>query len=211
MRKFFKPPASAALESTLVAWRDSRILFHELERVYSRVRKTVASTRKLALVRQICLEADDIQADTTTATLINKPLRVSHDTLGRVRSLESRFLPLRPILTSFEEVADGLEILGQGLVARGCVTGGDQRLVDLHLENAKRYARTLRRTVIFLQERSNNTATLLSDTLAFRNQGVAQDQNGSMVVLTRSAVFITVITLVYLPWTLATVCRLKCW
>jgi Mg2+ and Co2+ transporter CorA len=159
----------------------------------------------------VCFKADDIQADTTTATLINKPLRVSHNTLGRVRSLESRFLPLRPILVSFEEVADGLQILGQDLVARGCVTGVEQRLVDLRLENAKRYARTFRRTAIFLQERSNNTATLLSDTLAFRNQGIAQDQNSSMVILTRSAVFITVITLVYLPWTLVTVCRMKCW
>lgn len=81
-----------------------------------------------------------------------------------------------------------------------------QQLMKRHLENAKMYARTFNRTTLFLQERSNNTATLLADTLAFRNQGIAQEQNGSMVVLTRSAVFITVITLVYLPWTLVTVC-----
>ncbi|KAH7083884.1 hypothetical protein FB567DRAFT_561823 [Paraphoma chrysanthemicola] len=96
-------------------------------------------------------------ADTTTSTMINKPLRQTNH-----RQLLSR------------------------------------------LENSKRYARTFTRTSIFLQQRSNNTATLLADTLAFRNQGVAQEQNGSMVVLTRSAVFITVITLIYLPWTLVT-------
>ena len=59
---------------------------------------------------------------------------------------------------------------------------------------------------MFLQQRSNNTATLLADTLQYRNQAVAQDQNGSMIILTRSAVFITIITLIYLPWTLITVC-----
>jgi hypothetical protein len=130
---------------------------------------------------------------------------VSHDTLGKVRSLESRFLPLRAILTSFEEVTEGLEMLGTVLVANGCVNRVNQQPVELRLQNARRYSRTFARTTLFLQQRSNNTAMLLADTLAFRNQGVAQEQNGSMLVLTRSAVFITVITLVYLPWTLVTV------
>jgi hypothetical protein len=130
---------------------------------------------------------------------------VGHDTLGKVRFLESRFLPLRPILTSFEELSDGLQDLGKVLIAKGCTVAERQLQVDSQLANAKRYARAFVRTAMFLQERSNNTATLLADTLAFRNQGVAQEQNGSMVVLTRSAVFITVITLVYLPWTLVTV------
>lgn len=131
---------------------------------------------------------------------------MSYDTLGRVRSLESRFLPLSAILMSFEDVADGLEILGKDMVSRGLVDEIGQRQVASRLDNAKRYAKTFTRTAIFLQQRSNNTATLLADTLAFRNQGVAQEQNGSMIILTRSAVFITVITLIYLPWTLVTVC-----
>lgn len=139
--------------------------------------------------------------------MINKPLRVSHDTLGRVRSLESRFLPLRAILSSYDEVVDGLSALGIDLLRRGCLDQLSHRQLSLRLDNSKRYTRTFTRTSIFLQQRSNNTATLLADTLAFRNQGVAQEQNGSMVVLTRSAVFITVITLVYLPWTLVTVRR----
>ncbi|KAH5305709.1 hypothetical protein HBI12_168140 [Parastagonospora nodorum] len=143
-------------------------------------------------------------ADMTTSTMISEPLRVSHDMLGTVRFLESRFLPLRPILTSFEEVADGLQVLGRSLVSGACVTEATQLQMESRLDNARRYTRTFIRTALFLQERSNNTATLLADTLAFRNQGVAQEQNGSVVVLTRSAVFITVITLIYLPWTLVT-------
>jgi Mg2+ and Co2+ transporter CorA len=119
--------------------------------------------------------------------------------------LESKILPVRAILANFEEVADGLEELGRDFVARGCVDEAYQRQSASILANSKRYARTITRTAMFLQQRCNNTATLLADTLAFRNQGVAQEQNGSMLILTKSAVFITVITVIYLPWTLVTV------
>ncbi|KAF2027484.1 hypothetical protein EK21DRAFT_102554 [Setomelanomma holmii] len=87
---------------------------------------------------------------------------------------------------------------------RTCVTKTVHQKISSRLANVKRSCRTFMRTGIFLQQRSNCTAVLLADTLAFRNQGVAQEQNGSMVILTRSAVFITVITLIYLPWTLVT-------
>lgn len=130
---------------------------------------------------------------------------MNHDTLGKVRSLENRFIPIRAILVSFEEVVDGLKSLGGVLSSRRCVERQEQRRFAMRLENTERYARTFTRTSLFLQQRSNNTATLLADTLAFRNQGVAQEQNSSMVLLTRSAVFITVITLIYLPWTLVSV------
>lgn len=145
------------------------------------------------------------QATTTTATFIDKPLRVNHDTLGKVRSLENRFIPIRAILVSFEEVVDGLQAVAENLSARKCVESSEQQRFVTRLENTKRYARTFTRTSLYLQQRSNNTATLLADTLAFRNQNVAQEQNSSMIVLTKSAVFITVITLIYLPWTLVTV------
>ncbi|PSN67176.1 hypothetical protein BS50DRAFT_494669 [Corynespora cassiicola Philippines] len=79
-----------------------------------------------------------------------------------------------------------------------------RRKLACQLENSQRHSKAITRSAQFLQKRSNNTATLLADTLAFRNQGVAQEQNMSMIVLTRSAVFITVITLIYLPWTLVT-------
>lgn len=137
--------------------------------------------------------------------MIDEQLRVSHNTLGTVRSLESRFLPLPPIFTSFEEVLDGLSTLGESFVLRDRGDVAAQLQMRARFENVKRYCRTFIRTALFLRERSNNTATLLADTLAFRNQGVAQEQNGSMVFLTRSAVFITIITLIYLPWTMVTV------
>lgn len=144
-------------------------------------------------------------ADTTTATLISKPLRISHDTLCKVRSLESRFTPLPAIIANFVDMLDGLEALSRILSLTGSLTEDDQQQLANRLDNCRRQSRTFTRTAQFLQQRSINTATLLADTLAFRNQGVAQEQNSSIIILTRSAVFITVITLIYLPWTLVTV------
>ncbi|KAF3001348.1 hypothetical protein E8E13_006101 [Curvularia kusanoi] len=143
-------------------------------------------------------------ADTTTATFINEPLRVTHDTLGKVRFLESRFLPLQAILSSFEEVLRELQDLNAILQSAGAVDPRSVRSALVRSRNVGRYCQGYARAALFLQQRSNNTATLLADTLGYRNQAVAQEQNGSMIVLTRSAVFITIITLVYLPWTLIT-------
>ena len=136
---------------------------------------------------------------------------MTHDTLGRVRFLESRFLPLQPVLGSFEEVLRGLEGVNKSLHSAGVVDSESLRSAKSSSDNVARYCRAYARTAMFLQQRSNNTATLLADTLQYRNQAVAQDQNGSMIILTRSAVFITIITLVYLPWTLITVrCSMSC-
>jgi Mg2+ and Co2+ transporter CorA len=170
-----------------------------MKRDYSRSYVFVDKSKRLPTT-------DNIQADTTTATLISRPLRVSHDTLGKVRSLESRFILLPTVISSFIEVLDGLELLSRSLLSSGSLAEDAQRQLDFRLDNARRQSRSFIRTAKFLQQRSNNTATLLADTLAFRNQGVSQEQNMRMLILTRSAVFITIITLVYLPWTLVTVC-----
>jgi len=135
---------------------------------------------------------------------------VTHDTLGRVRFLESRFLPLQAVLGSFEEVLLGLQDVNKSLHSAGVVDSESLWSAKSSSNNMVRYCQAYARTAMFLQQRSNNTATLLADTLQYRNQAVAQDQNGSMIILTRSAVFITIITLVYLPWTLITV-RCSMW
>jgi hypothetical protein len=157
------------------------------------------------------LVADNIdQADTTTATFITETLRVNHDTLGKVRSLESRFLPMPAILESFMDVLSELKSLTEALFVEGFITPIELRHSRRQLENYRKQSISFTRIASFLQKRSNNTATLLADTLAFKNQSVAQEQNVSMLTLTRSAVFITVLTLFYLPWTFMTVWLHSC-
>lgn len=55
------------------------------------------------------------------------------------------------------------------------------------------------RTATYQQQRSQTTAQLLANTLSFRDQVIAKEQNGNMLQLNKSAVFITTLTLVYLP------------
>jgi len=141
------------------------------------------------------------QADTTTATFITEDVRVNHDTLGKVRSLESRFLPMKAILENFVDVLDELKDLSESLAADKTLSASDAKAAKRRLENCRKQCLAYSRSAEFLAHRSDNAARLLADTLDFRNQFVAQEQNLKILILTRSAVFITVLTLIYLPWT----------
>ncbi|KAJ4286536.1 hypothetical protein N0V90_013236 [Kalmusia sp. IMI 367209] len=143
-------------------------------------------------------------ADTTAAAFIAEPLRVNHETLSRLRSLESRFMPAPAILQSFSDTLSELGAFSEKLVAHNCIHVNEARLFANSMGTYRKHASTFIRTAKFLQQRSNTTATLVADTVAFKNQGVAQEQNGNMLLLTRSAVFLTVLTLFYLPWTFMT-------
>ncbi|KAF2473418.1 uncharacterized protein BDR25DRAFT_282954 [Lindgomyces ingoldianus] len=143
-------------------------------------------------------------ADTTAAAFIAEPLRVNHETLSKLRSLESHFMPTPAILQSFLDTLSELGSFSEKLLAHNCIHANEVRLFAILVSKYRRHALTFIRTAKFLQQRSNNTATLVSDTVAFKNQGVAQEQNGNMLLLTRSAVFLTVLTLFYLPWTFMT-------
>lgn len=73
------------------------------------------------------------------------------------------------------------------------------------LKNIQRQCGVYSRTAAHLQERVQVTAQLLSDTLLFRDQVLAKEQNGNMLQLNRSAVFLTTLTLLYLPASFLTV------
>jgi hypothetical protein len=122
-----------------------------------------------------------------------------------VRSLESRFLPIKAILETFVNVLDELKSLSETLAADKKISEPELKIEKRRLENCRKQCLAYSRTAQFLQRRSDNTATLLADTLAFKNQGVAAEQNDKTLTLTRSTVFITVLGLIYLPWTFASV------
>lgn len=56
-----------------------------------------------------------------------------------------------------------------------------------------------------LQQRTEATAQLLANTLSFRDQVIAKEQNGNMLQLNKSAVFITILGLIYVPASFAAV------
>ncbi|KAI2601966.1 hypothetical protein GGR54DRAFT_634369 [Hypoxylon sp. NC1633] len=131
---------------------------------------------------------------TTFATFIEEPLRVGYDSLSTLVSLENQFLQAKTLISHGEDVLRELiSIFGQEALE----TQSPQAM--LPLDNHRHRAESYRRTATTLQRRSQTTAQLLADTLSFRDQVLAKQQNGSMLQLNKSAVFLTTLTLLYLP------------
>ncbi|KAI2470990.1 hypothetical protein F4781DRAFT_429787 [Annulohypoxylon bovei var. microspora] len=128
---------------------------------------------------------------TTFSTFIDEPLRVGYDNLSALASLDSQFLQASNFLSHGEEVLHELSsILSQE--KQNVRTAGQ-------LDNYCRQAIAHNRTTKFLQSRAQTTSQLLTDTLAFRDQHLSKEQNGNMLRLNKSAVFLTTLTLIYLP------------
>jgi hypothetical protein len=116
---------------------------------------------------------------------------------------------MKAILETFIDVLDELKSLSEILAADNTISELELKIEKRRLENYRKQCLAYSRTAQFLQKRSDNTATLLADTLAFKNQGVAAEQNNQTLTLTRSTVFITVLGLIYLPWTFVSVSQGK--
>jgi hypothetical protein len=133
-------------------------------------------------------------ANSTFASFIDEPLRVGYDNLSALISLETRFLQIPAILeTSSETLGEVCSLLSSTSVV------AVQHPGTLCLRNHLRQCKSYSRTASHLQQRTQTTARLLADTLSFRDQVVAKEQNGNMLQLNKSAVFITTLTLLYLP------------
>jgi hypothetical protein len=147
-----------------------------------------------------------LQANTTVATFIEEPLRVNHETLGKLQFIESRFLPVNGILASYTDVLAELKGLLRTMIATRAISHEDKKSAERDIENKRKSCASFARNAHFLQRRCESTSQLLSNTLAFKNQVVAQEQNHSMLRLTKSAVFLTILTVFYLPWSFVAVC-----
>jgi hypothetical protein len=133
-------------------------------------------------------------ANSTFASFIDEPLRIGYDNLSALISLETRFLQVPAILdTTSETLVDICALISSISVAAAQHPG------TLSLRNHIRKCKSYSRAASHLQHRTQTTARLLADTLSFRDQVVAKEQNGNMLQLNKSAVFITTLTLLYLP------------
>ncbi|KAI0169817.1 hypothetical protein GGR52DRAFT_485037 [Hypoxylon sp. FL1284] len=133
------------------------------------------------------------ETSTTFATFIEEPLRVGYDNLSSLTSLDNQFLQASTLVTHGEDAIRELSAaFGQE------PTPGALEVVEA-LDNYRRQAVACCRTATFLQRRAQTTAQLLADTLSFRDQILAKQQNSSMLQLNKSAVFLTTLTLLYLP------------
>ena len=100
------------------------------------------------------------------------------------------------ILSSFEEVLEGIGIWIQ---SEASVLSAEFRQ---HQARCKTYSRIAQHH----QHRSRAVAQLISETLSLKDQIIAKEQNQSMIQLNKSAIIITVVTLIYLPPSFLAVC-----
>jgi len=133
-------------------------------------------------------------ANSTFATFIDEPLRIGYDNLSTLVSLENRFLQAPAILAPATSTLDEICALLDSMSATAANHPG-----TVQLRNQRRQCVANSRTAEYLRQRTQTTAQLLSNTLSFRDQIVAKEQNGNMLQLNKSAVFITTLTLLYLP------------
>ncbi|KAK8056453.1 hypothetical protein PG993_001680 [Apiospora rasikravindrae] len=137
------------------------------------------------------------KANSTFATFIDEPLRLGYDTLSTLVALQNRFLQVPVIMEHTTQLLDELREWRVDLSD----PHPSQRTLQFgtELRNHKRHCQAYARSAEYLQRRAQSVAQLLSDTLSFRDQVEAKIQNGNMIQLNKSAVFITALTLLYLP------------
>lgn len=124
-------------------------------------------------------------------------MRIGYDNLSTLVSLQNHFLQAPAILGhAIDTLKELYVLLDEHLQLRALP---ETRQLTAQLRNQYSNCRAYTRTATYLQQRTQATATLLSDTLSFRDQVVAKEQNGTMLQLNKSAVFITMLTLFYLP------------
>ncbi|KAK6954050.1 hypothetical protein Daesc_004012 [Daldinia eschscholtzii] len=130
---------------------------------------------------------------TTFATFIDEPLRVGYDNLSSLASLDNKFLQANTLLSHTEDV---LKELSSTFIQEDLSIAPETINV---LDNYRRRCVAHCRVANLLQQRAQTTAQLLANTLSFRDQILAKQQNGNMLQLNKSAVFLTTLTLLYLP------------
>lgn len=133
-------------------------------------------------------------AGSIIATLVSGPLAVSYDTLRTLTALETRFLEVPAILKSATNILDELYDVGSFRSGQSTDHPGVH-----YFKNLRRECIAISHNASHLQQRTKIVSKQLADTLLLRDQVLAKEQNASMLQLNKSAVFITKLTLIYLP------------
>ena len=133
-------------------------------------------------------------AGSAIATFIDGPLGLGYDSLSTLNGLQTRFLEVPAILASATDILDELCTVISSCSAISTNHPGVQ-----FFKNHRRKCIANSHNASHLQERTHIVSKLLADTLLFRDQVLAKEQNTNILQLNKSAVFITTLTLVYLP------------
>lgn len=146
------------------------------------------------------------------ANYVDQALLVGHEALGTLYKLQNKLHQASSILANsselFSELRSLIERLGQDMPT---MVAGDGMITDLR--NRERECTSYVRNADSMRERVQSNVEFLTTTVMLRDQVVSKEQNSimmkqndnlmeqnrNMIQLNKSAVFITAVTLVYLP------------
>uniref|UniRef100_A0A9P7QVZ0 CorA-like transporter domain-containing protein n=2 Tax=Colletotrichum scovillei TaxID=1209932 RepID=A0A9P7QVZ0_9PEZI len=139
----------------------------------------------------------------TLINFIDEPSTMKPSHLTKLASLANRFQTISSTLESSEETLTELSALcTHRLLPKGLAMNADNEVLQesaSEFENFRRQCRAFSRTATDLHHRAQTTSQLLANTLSFREQLDSRKQNENMLRLNKSVVFITTLTLLYLP------------
>ncbi|KAK1496664.1 hypothetical protein CTAM01_08302 [Colletotrichum tamarilloi] len=138
-------------------------------------------------------------ADTAAHTFIDELTESQYSHLTDLADLENRFLQTSIILTASQDVIDCLTTICADLRDLSMSCEKQVQILKRRFQHGQRMCAANHRTATYLHQRSRTTAQLLANALSFREQLESRAQNNNMLSLNRSAVFITTLTLLYLP------------
>ncbi|KAK1622206.1 hypothetical protein BDP81DRAFT_335112 [Colletotrichum phormii] len=138
-------------------------------------------------------------ADTAAHTFIEELSVSQYSHLTDLADLENRFLQTSIILTASQDVLECLIAICADMrdTSTDCKT--QIQVSKRRFQHSRRVCAADHRTATYLHQRSRTTAQLLANALSFREQLESRAQNSNMLSLNKSAVFITTLTLLYLP------------
>jgi hypothetical protein len=139
-------------------------------------------------------------------TELNEPLRVQYPTLRQLVSFEVRLAKAVAVLELTRILLSQLNTFVSTTPPDSMSDLATPELVT-QIHNHQLQCDTYTTTAGFIRQRAQTSAQLLSNTLSFHDQNISNEQNANMFRLNKSAVFITTLTLVYLPASFVAVSR----
>lgn len=142
-------------------------------------------------------------SNTAMAQHIEEPLAVNHRTLMTARYIENRFLPLRSIFPSSNQIFETIRHANNCLAKAQVLQEDQSSNMGYLLKNYTRQLEAYVQHTLFLQSRAARTAQTLTDTLSFKNSRYTLDLTMSSLDDSSTVRVITVMTMIYLPPTFA--------
>ncbi|EXK25064.1 hypothetical protein FOMG_18252 [Fusarium oxysporum f. sp. melonis 26406] len=139
-------------------------------------------------------------ANNAVVTFIEELTDTERRQLTQLAFLETKLIQTPVILQATQDVLGELSSLfDEQFWVVHTVKGTSDHPVSCQFKQYHRNCQAYARVAQSLQERTQRITQLLVNTLSFREQLNAKSQNENMLKLNKSAVFITTLTLLYLP------------